>query len=144
MMSLPLLHAAVTLFLTGLIWVIQLVHYPLFDRVDSSRFPSFHSAHSRRISLLVVPAMSLEALLALLLVVRRPAEVPLPLALLGLALVVLNALSTAFVQVPLHRRLALGFDPGAHRALVRTNALRTAAWSTRALIALAILELTGS
>ena len=28
-----LLHAAATLFMTGLIWFVQVVHYPLFARV---------------------------------------------------------------------------------------------------------------
>jgi uncharacterized membrane protein len=133
------LHAAVTAFLAGLIWVVQLVHYPLFDRVDEKLFPSFHAAHSRRISLLVVPAMTLEAALALLLVLRPPQGVAPWLAGAGLLLVAVNALSTAFVQVPLHRRLSQGFDPGIHRALVRTNAVRTAAWSLRAALALVIL-----
>lgn len=133
------LHATVTAFLAGLIWVVQLVHYPLFDRVEAGAFPSFHAAHSRRISLIVVPAMALEALLALLLVLRPTAGVSPGLAVAGLLLVAVNALSTAFLQVPLHRRLATGFDPAAHRALVRTNVVRTIAWSARLAIAVAIL-----
>jgi uncharacterized membrane protein len=136
---LSVVHAAVTAFLAGLIWVVQLVHYPLFDRVEERAFPSFHAAHSRRISLIVVPAMALEALLALLLVLRPPPGVSPGLAVAGLLLVAVNALSTAFLQVPLHRRLATGFDPGAHRALVRTNVVRTIAWSARLVIAVAIL-----
>ena len=42
----------------------------------------------------------------------------------------------ALVQVPLHRRLQGGFDAAAHRRLVRTNWLRTAAWTLRAALAL--------
>jgi hypothetical protein len=47
--------------------------------------------------------------------------------------------STFAVQVPLHARLAAGFDPQAHRRLVLTNWWRTAAWSLRSLLALWIL-----
>jgi hypothetical protein len=135
----PALHAAVTAFLAGLIWVVQLVHYPLFDRVERGGFPAFHAAHSGRISLLVVPAMTLEAFLALFLVLRPPPGIAPWLPVAGLLLVAVNALSTAFLQVPLHHRLASGFDLEAHRALVRNNAVRTAAWSLRTGIALAIL-----
>jgi uncharacterized membrane protein len=138
-----LLHAAVTAFMAGLIWMVQLVHYPLFDRVEPGAFPDFHAAHSRRIALIVVPAMTLEALLALLLVLRPPEGVPPWLAGAGLLLVVVNSLSTALLQVPLHRRLAREFDPSAHRALVLTNTVRTSGWSVRVVIAFAILALTG-
>ena len=54
----------------------------------------------------------------------------------GLALLAVIWLSTALVQVPLHRRLQGGFDAAAHRRLVRTNWLRTAAWTLRAALAL--------
>lgn len=138
-MLVPALHAAVTVFLAGLIWVVQLVHYPLFDRVAPAAFPAFHASHSRRISLIVVPAMALEALLALLLFLRPPAGWGAGLATAGLLLVMLNAASTAFLQVPLHRRLSRGYDREAHRSLVRTNLVRTAAWTLRAGIAFAIL-----
>jgi hypothetical protein len=43
------------------------------------------------------------------------------------------------LQVPLHTRLARGFDPAAHRQLVRTNWLRTLAWTLRALLLLPAL-----
>ena len=42
-------------------------------------------------------------------------------------LVAVNWHSTALIQVPLHRRLAGGFDPSAARRLVVTNWWRTAA-----------------
>ena len=42
-------HLAATLYLTGLIWVIQIVHYPLMDRVPGEAFVEFHHQHARRI-----------------------------------------------------------------------------------------------
>ncbi len=44
--------------------------------------------------------------------------------------------STAILQVPQHRRLERGFDAEAHRRLVRTNWIRVAGWSFRALLLL--------
>ena len=38
--------------------------------------------------------------------------------------------------MPLHGRLAQGFDAVAHRRLVSTNWVRTAGWSVRGLLAL--------
>jgi hypothetical protein len=47
--------------------------------------------------------------------------------------------STALWQVPAHRRLEHGFDPRVHGRLVSTNWVRTAAWSARGVVALALL-----
>ena len=42
--------------------------------------------------------------------------------------------TTALVQVPLHRRLSEGYDASSGRRLVTTNWLRTALWSGRGLL----------
>ena len=46
-----LVNAAATWFLTGLIWVVQVVHYPLFSYADRSAYPAFAAAHGRLITL---------------------------------------------------------------------------------------------
>jgi hypothetical protein len=45
-------------------------------------------------------------------------------------------LSTLLLQVPQHNTLGAGFDDAAHRTLVLTNWLRTAAWTLRSLLVL--------
>lgn len=132
-------HAAVTWFLTGLIWTIQVVHYPLFDMADRARYAAFAAAHNLRITPLVGPPMVVEALLAVWLVVARPAQIPAWWAWAGLGLVCVIWLSTILLQVPMHGRLAAGFDVRAHAVLVGTNWLRTAAWTCRAVLAGALV-----
>jgi hypothetical protein len=131
-------HLAATLYLAGLIWCIQAVHYPLMDRVAPERFIEFHRQHSRRISAIVILPMVVELATALLLFAFVPDGVPRGLPAVGLGLLGLIWLSTFALQVPMHGRLARGFDPPAHRLLVRSNWLRTVAWSLRAAVALAI------
>jgi len=48
-------------------------------------------------------------------------------------------LSTALLQVPRHRQLARGFDARAHAFLVRSNVVRTAAWTARGALCLWML-----
>ena len=131
-----LAHLASTLFMVGLIWFVQIVHYPLFARVGEEGFPRYSEAHSRLTGYVVGPPMLLEAGTALLLVFRRPEGIPLSLALLGLALVAAIWLSTALLQVPRHTALGSGFDRSAWSGLVGTNWIRTAAWSARGLVVL--------
>ncbi|MDP9425766.1 MAG: hypothetical protein M3P37_06925 [Actinomycetota bacterium] len=122
--------------MVGLIWFVQVVHYPLFARVGEEGFLLYSDAHSRLTSYVVGPPMLLEAGTALLLVFLRPEGVPLYLAIVGLALVAVIWLSTALLQVPRHTALGAGFDRSAWRGLVGTNWIRTAAWSARGLIVL--------
>lgn len=135
------LHLAATLTMVGVIWYVQLVHYPLMSRVAPGSFAEFHREHSRRTGWVVVPPMLVEAATAVLLVVPGLATVPRTLAAIGLALVVVLWLSTSLIQVPLHRHLSQGFEAAAHDRLVAGNWVRTAGWSARGVLALVIAAL---
>lgn len=126
-----LVQLATTLPLVGLIWTIQIVHYPLFSMVSEGSFGAYHQTHSRRITYLVLPLMSLELASSVALLRWQPAGVTLRDAQLGLALVLLAWGTTAFLSVPAHNRLAEGKSSSALQRLVTTNWLRTAAWTLR-------------
>lgn len=121
-----------TLAMFGVIWIVQLVHYPLFAGVGSDGFVAYEAAHQTRITWIVFPAMVLELGTAVALVWLRPDAVPPWMVWIGLGLVGVVWLSTAFVQVPLHTALSAGFDAHAHARLVTTNWVRTVAWTLRA------------
>ena len=138
-MSLLLIHAGATLAMVGLIWFVQIVHYPLFELASERRFERFAAEHQRRTSFVVVPLMITEAGSALALVAAPPLGLGRGLPWLGVFLLALIWLSTALLQVPMHRRLSAGHDLPAVRRLVATNWLRTAAWTARGWLALALL-----
>lgn len=133
--ALVLTHLVATVTMFGVIWVVQLVHYPLFAAVGADGFPGYEAGHKRRITWIVFPAMALELATSLALLWVRPAAIPPSLLWVGAALVALLWVSTALVQVPLHTALSERFDPETHRRLVASNWVRTAAWSVRAGIA---------
>lgn len=129
-------HFAATLFMTGVIWFVQIVHYPLFASTGSTDFRTYEQRHSTLTTFVVAPPMLVEGVTALLLFRFRPTGVSTWQLSIGLALVAVIWLSTALVQVPCHNALSLGFDSGVHQRLVRTNWVRTAAWSLRSLLVL--------
>lgn len=139
MEAILLVHLAATWFMVGLIWFIQLVHYPLFHGVGTEQWGTYAAAHTRRTTWVVGPAMALEAITGTLLLRYRPSGVPQPAIWAGLGLLLVIWVSTAVVQVPRHRLLAGGFDRDAWRTLVATNWLRTVAWSARGLLVLGML-----
>jgi hypothetical protein len=124
-----LVNTAATWVMVGVIWFVQLVHYPMLARYAD--FPAAEREHQRRTSWVVFPPMAAELLTSVLLVVARPDSAAL---WAGGGLVAVWGFSTALVQVPLHDRLSAGFDPALHRRLVRTNWVRTIAWTVRGLL----------
>ena len=131
-----MLHLATTLFMVGVIWFVQVVHYPLLALVGRAESAAYVQAHARRTAWVVGPPMLLELATGMILLWVRPAGVSLTQVLVGAALLVVVWTSTLLVQVPCHEQLSRAFESGIHRRLVETNWVRTAAWSMRGLLAL--------
>ncbi len=138
--KLPLLIAlASTLYMTGVIWFVQVVHYPLFARVEAGSFRAYHAEHTRSTGYVVLAPMVLELGSSLWLAARRPEGSPAWLVRLGLALTLVSWASTFFLAVPAHDRLARGFDPAVHRSLVGFNWIRFASWTGHSAVMLALV-----
>jgi len=135
-------HAVSTVAMFGLIWFVQLVHYPQFMFVGADGFTAYALQHQRRTAWLVAPLMCVETITAATLMFWVPFGGPRWIAGLGLALVACNWLATAFLQVPCHRKLAAGFDAAVVRRLVRTNWVRTISWTSRVPVAVMLLPAT--
>ena len=135
--SLPLillLHVITTQAMTGIIWFVQIVHYPLLARVGTHEAPGYESEHRARTFWIVGPLMLVEGL-TLGLLCQQPLEPADRLYLgTGAALLLIIWLSTAFLQVPCHAKLSQAFDATVHRRLVSSNWIRTVAWTLRVLV----------
>lgn len=136
-----LAHACTAFFLTGLIWVVQIVQYPFFAHIASENFARFHEDYRFWITPVVAPAMIAELASGIFLIFYPPFGLDPRFFWLGLFLIAVVWASTFFVQVPLHERLARrGRDRDAIRLLVKTNWLRTAAWTARAALMIYLLR----
>jgi len=133
-------NIAATFFMVGIIWFVQIVHYPLYNRINPDAFPNYEVAHVNLITLVVGPAMFIEAGTALLMLVSPPQGVPLWVLIMGLVLVAVVWAVTMFINVPQHNQLSFKFDEGVHRALVLSNWVRTVAWSVRGVLMLWVLS----
>ena len=136
MQAVLLVHVGATLFMVGLIWFVQVVHYPLFGSVGRQGFAEYSRAHSRLTGFVVGPPMLVEAGTAVALVLRPPDGVPFSLPLLGFVLLAVVWLSTAFLQSPQHGVLGEGFVADSHRFLVVSNWVRTVCWTARGVLVL--------
>lgn len=135
-----LLQLFASIFMVGVIWYVQLVHYPLMAGWPHDDFPRWEAAHRQQTGFVVVPAMLAEGIAVVALLARRPAGVPAGMVWSGAFLLLAIWGSTFGIQVPLHEKLATGWDRAAHAALVQSNWLRTVLWSARGLLAVAMLR----
>ena len=117
--------------LTGVIWTIQIVHYPSFHYIDKLSFINFHHFHERRISIIVMPLMLIELTTSTALYINNMSSIVFALNLL---IVVMIWCSTFFVQVPIHSILSMKKDKKLIEKLVNTNWIRTFLWSMRMLL----------
>lgn len=140
MHELLVLHAAVTWMLTGLIWTIQIVHYPLFEQVGEDGFVRYHARHMRRITWVAGPFMLAEAGSAALLFFLGERS---PWFSLGLVALGAVWISTLLFQVPLHDQLTRGYDRKTIHRLTFSNGIRTLGWTLRAACLLAMLRAAG-
>lgn len=136
------LHIAATLFMTGLIWFVQIVHYPLLAAVPGDAFVAYEARHVRRTSWVVAPAMLAEALLAVATLLQSPAGAGRLALIAAMILLIVIWLSTALWQARDHQRLLAGRDARVLAHLARTNWLRTIAWSIRAALVVLAVGLT--
>ena len=121
-------HLASTLCMTGLIWFVQIVHYPMMSRFPRWNFSAVEREQCDRTGFVAAPLMLVEmATLGLLLLEGFRA----PLFLWSAILLAVIWASTFLLQVPAHRALLNGWNPKIQRRLVWTNWIRTIGWSAR-------------
>ena len=132
-------HLISTLVLVGIIWTVQVVHYPLMALVGEERFVAYEAAHSPRMAAVVMIPWTVQGLTTLGLLVARPAGVPAALVVIAAIAAAVPVIATVLASVPAHVALGSGFDAAVHRRLVRTNWIRTIAWTAHAPVAVAIL-----
>ncbi len=136
-----LLHLASALFMTGVIWFVQLVHYPLLRDVRQYREAAYEFTALRRATWVFGPPMLLELASGAWLVWRPPDFLPAALNWGNLALLSLLWLVT-FQLATKHQVLAIEYNEKVHHSLVRRNWFRTGAWSLRVLALLYVLGTT--
>jgi hypothetical protein len=132
-----IINLASSLFLVGLIWTVQCVHYPIFHLLEKDSFTDHIHFHKRSISFIVVPVMTTELITSGWLAWAANSNII--MHQIGFTLVVFVWIITFFVQVPLHNQLSTSRSSAAITKLVKSNWLRTALWTMKGILSLIIL-----
>ena len=127
-----ILHLIATSVMVGVIWVVQLVHYPSFHFVELKQYTAFQRFHMSRISYVVIPAMLTE-LFTLILIVISMDKID-TLVVVSAILLIFIWLMTAVFFSGVHQKLTLGYDQTVVDKLVKLNWGRTLLWTMRLLL----------
>jgi len=132
--SLFLIEILATAMMTGIIWFVQVAHYPLFEKIPREGFVAYEICNTTRTGWVVAPIMLVELGSALLLIFLGSRLGYSPLHLIAIGCLILIWLSTFFIQVPLHGILCRRADISTMEQLISGNWIRTVLWSLRLLI----------
>ena len=127
-----ILHLIATSVMVGVIWIIQLVHYPSFHFIELKQYTTFQRFHMSRISYVVIPAMLTE-LFTLILIIISMDQID-TLVLSSAILLIFIWLITAVFFSGVHQKLTLGYDQTVVDKLVKLNWGRTLLWTLRLLL----------
>ena len=127
-------HLICSAIMVGVIWVIQLLHYPSFHFINDKKYIEFQHFHMQRISFIVIPAMLIELASALLLAYFFRSS--LTIILLALLLGVWAVTFIFFTNM--HQKLTNGYNQSIVDRLIQINWSRTILWSLRLIILLSI------
>jgi len=127
--------------MVGLIWLIQLVHYPLFNYVGSKEFRIFHENHKILITPVVGIVMIVELVTSGIIIFQIPNGIPNWTTIVGIILLGVIWFSTLLFQIPFHNKLSTNFDENVLMMLINTNWIRTICWSLRGIIVQIMLDI---
>jgi hypothetical protein len=128
-----------TLYMSGMIWSMQVLEYPLFALVGPKEFPAYHRRHNRGLPVYVILPSLAAFVSALVLIFTRPARLPLWSTIVVAAIDLVVIVVTAVREAPLHVRLDReGASEPVIRQLAQGNWIRTILWTANGLFLLAL------
>lgn len=135
-----IVNAAATWVMVGIIWFVQVVHYPLLAVVPVESAREVAAQHQTRTGRVVMAPMAVEGATTLWLMFDRPAEVHWLLAWTAGVCVAVALVSTVVLSVPRHGLMASQPTETIGRELVVTNWPRTVAWTAHGFVCAVMLS----
>lgn len=123
-----IIHVFSCYFMTGAIWLVQVLVYPNFKILGKSEFQKFHDFHMKRITWIVAPIMAIELITGSLLFYQNQNIV----YFVNLVSIFTLWGLTVFINVPSHKKLKFELEQSKN-ILVNRNWPRTFIWTVRSL-----------
>ena len=122
-------HLIFSSVMTGVIWVIQIVHYPSFHFIEKELYTAFQRFHMNKISIIVIPIMLAELITGIMLLFDKSSKSHF-LTISLIMLILIWAITGAFFSKA-HNKLIIGYQELVVNQLVVMNWIRTLLWTLR-------------
>ena len=132
-------HLIFTSIMTGVIWVIQIVHYPSFHFIEKELYTAFQKFHMNKISIIVIPIMLAELITGMMFFLDKSSKDP--FLIISLIILVLIWLITGVFFSKAHNELITGYQELVVNQLVVMNWIRTLLWTLRLLLLICFVYL---
>ena len=132
-------HLIFTSIMTGVIWVIQIVHYPSFHFIEKELYTAFQKFHMNKISIIVIPIMLAELITGMMLFLDKSYKSP--FLIISSVILVLIWLITGVFFSKAHNELMTGYQELVVNQLVVMNWIRTLLWTLRLLLLIGFVHL---
>jgi len=125
-------HLIFTSIMTGVIWVIQIVHYPSFHFIEKELYTAFQKFHMNKISIIVIPIMLAELITGMMLFLDKSSKSS--FLIISFLILILIWLITGVFFTKVHNELIAGYQELVVNQLVAMNWIRTLLWTLRLLL----------
>lgn len=129
MESIFIVHLVSTLYMVGLCWFVQIVHYPLFQSIDPNQFTDYQKKNWVT-GYVTGPIMIVELITGLVLWYQFQDQ----MHYANMALIAITGFSTILVQIPIHLKLKKEYNNLLIKRLIQTNWIRTISWTLRVVL----------
>ena len=122
-------HLIFSSVMTGVIWVIQIVHYPSFHFIEKELYTAFQKFHMNKISIIVMPIMLAELITGVMLLFDKSSKSFFLITSLIILILIWAITGVFFSKV--HSKLIFGYQELVVNQLVVMNWIRTLLWTLR-------------
>ena len=122
-------HLIFSSVMTGVIWVIQIVHYPSFHFIEKELYTAFQKFHMNKISIIVMPIMLAELITGIMLLFDKSSKSFFLITSLIILILIWAITGVFFSKV--HSKLIFGYQELVVNQLVVMNWIRTLLWTLR-------------
>ena len=122
-------HLIFSSIMTGVIWVIQIVHYPSFHFIEKELYTAFQKFHMNKISIIVIPVMLAELITGIMLLFDKSSKSFFLITSLIILILIWAITGVFFSKV--HSKLIFGYQELVVNQLVVMNWIRTLLWTLR-------------
>ncbi len=114
----------------GIIWFIQLIHYPLLNKIKEG-LSQYEKAHLKRAAFFIGPLLAIDLVVSIFLVSFETRSILIRLATCNLIFNIFYWIWTFLFQIQHHQKLSVGFSRLSIRKLVLHNWVRTLLWTIK-------------